>query len=368
MDDIRVSAFGELVEAAAAVAGQTDLQAVLRTTVRTARSATGAAYAALGVIGQHGTLIDFHYDGMDPALAEEIGRFPVGKGVLGSLISDPAPIRMTDLTAHPDAVGFPDHHPPMRSFLGVPVRVRSEVFGNLYLTDKDGGFTDEDEMLVVALAAVAGSAVSASRLHERLTRAALVEDRERIARDLHDAVIQDLFAVGLGLQALSMSMSDETAAEKLGDAVDRIDQAIGSLRTFIFDLRSLATARTEPARAFRRMAERMAVPHGIDVDVKVDTMEGVPASLLDDALLIVREAISNAVRHGSPDAIDIRVTRSEAWLDVAVSDDGSGFDRRTAKRGMGLENMEERAERNGGELQIDTSPGSGTRLVARLRI
>ena len=368
MDDIRVSAFGELVEAAAAVAGQTDLHAVLRTTVRTAREATGARYAALGVVGEHGTLIEFHYDGLDRTVAEEIGRFPVGKGVLGSLISDPAPIRMDDLSTHPDSVGFPEHHPAMTSFLGVPVRVRSEVFGNLYLTEKEGGFTDEDEMLVVALAAVAGSAVSASRLHERLTRVALVEDRERIARDLHDAVIQDLFGVGLGLQALSMSTADEAAAEKLEDAVDRIDQAIGSLRTFIFDLRSLANAKTEPARAFRRMAERMAVPHGIDVDVQVDPMDGIPANMLDDALLIVREAVSNAVRHGSPESIDIRVIRSDSWLDVIVTDDGVGFDRSRAKRGMGLDNMQGRAERNGGELQIDTSPGSGTRLVARLRI
>ncbi len=368
MDRIPTTTFTELVSAAAAVAGQTDLQAVLRTTVSTARDLTGARYAAMGVLGEHGTLIDFIYVGMTAREAEGVGRLPVGKGVLGSLVTDPKPIRLEDIREHPDSVGFPEHHPEMHAFLGVPVRVREQVFGNLYLTEKDGGFTEGDELVVEALAAVAGSAVSAARLNERLRRAALVEDRERIARDLHDAVIQDLFAVGLGLQGLSMSIEDRAAAEKLDDAIDRIDQAIGSLRTFIFDLRSLASAKSDPGRAFRRMAERIAAPHGIDVAVQVDELGPVAADRLDDALLIVREAVSNAVRHGSPATITVGVRRAEEWLEVSVGDDGTGFDPARSPRGMGLDNLEARATRNGGELQLESSPGVGTSVIARLPV
>lgn len=367
MDRIPTTTFTELVSAAAAVAGQTDLQAVLRTTVSTARDLTGARYAAMGVLGEHGTLIDFIYVGMTAHEADRVGRLPVGKGVLGTLITEPTAIRLDDLRTHPDSVGFPDGHPHMGSFLGVPVRVRDQVFGNLYLADKADGFTGGDQIVVEALAAIAGAAVSAARLNDRLRRAALVEDRERIARDLHDAVIQDLFAVGLGLQALSMSLEDRDAADKLDDAIDRIDQAIGSLRTFIFDLRSLASAKKDPGRAFRRMAERIAAPHGIDVVVEVDDLGSVPADRLDDALLIVREAVSNSVRHGAPATITVTAQRVGEWLEVAVGDDGRGFDP-NGPRGMGLDNMQSRASRDGGELQLESSPGVGTSVVARLPV
>lgn len=368
MEGIPAASLTELMEAAAAVAGQPDLDAVLRTTVEMARQTTGAQYAALGVIGEHGTLIDFIYVGMTAEQANRVGSLPVGKGVLGTLIRDPRPIRLERVSDHPDSAGFPPHHPPMDTFLGVPVRAGETVYGNLYMTEKEGGFTEEDELLVQALAAVAGSAISNAKLNERLRRVALVEDRERIARDLHDAVIQDLFAVGLSLQGLSVGMDDPRMTERLDEAVDRIDQAIASLRSFIFDLRSLETAQSDPARAFRRMAERMVASRGIDVIAEVDDLGAVPADRLDDALLIAREAISNAIRHAAPATLTVRVQRRDETLRLVVEDDGQGFDPERATRGMGLENMQERAQRSGGQLTVESSPGAGTRLTASLPV
>lgn len=367
MQRVSSEQFVALVEAAAEVAGQPDLRAVLTTTVTLARETTGAAYAALGVIGEHGALVDFVHAGLEPARAAAIGHLPVGKGVLGTLIRDPRPIRLDRISDHPDSVGFPPHHPPMETFLGVPIRTRGRVFGNLYLSDKPGGFSDEDERLVEALAAVAGGAVASARLHDKVTRLALVEDRERIARDLHDAVIQDLFAVGLTLQAMSLSTEDSTAALRLSEAVDRIDQSIGSLRTFIFDLRSLSDVRSNPERALRRTVERIVAPHGIPASVEVTAIEGFTAERIDDALHIVREAVSNAVRHGRPGRISVTVRGDDTALRVVVEDDGIGFDIESAGRGMGLDNMASRARRTGGEVVVESSAGVGTTVSALLR-
>jgi signal transduction histidine kinase len=350
-----------LVRAAADVAGQPDLDAVLRTTVRTAREASGARYGALGVMGEHGVLSDFLHDGMDPEQARAIGDLPTGRGVLGTLIVHARTIRLDDIASHPDSVGFPPHHPPMTTFLGVPVRAGDRVFGNLYLTDKVGGFTEEDEAMVEGLAAIAGAAVSTARLRERLTRLALVEDRERIARDLHDAVIQDLFAVGLSLQNVALTSEDASLTDRLDDAVDRLDQAIGSLRTFVFDLRTTSQAHTDPARAVRQLVSRLAGPYGVVTEVVVSpNLGGLPADRLDDALQIVRESVSNALRHSGTDHVDVRLELFEAGLVVTVADRGRGFEPAAPTDGMGLDNLRARAERVGGTVEITSSADAGT--------
>ena len=223
-----------------AVASQPDLGTVLDTTLARAREATGATYAALGVLGEHGVVVDFKYLGIDEETARVIGRLPTGRGVLGTLIRNPHPIRLDDLHRHPDSIGFPPNHPPMVTFLGVPVRIGATVYGNLYLDREAGGFTAEDEVLVESLAAIAGAAIATAHLRARRTQLALVADRERIARDLHDAVIEDLFGVGLSLQALAMRLDDEAEAGKLVESVDRLDEAIRSLRSFVFELQTVA--------------------------------------------------------------------------------------------------------------------------------
>lgn len=366
MKRVPLDRFSHLIEAAAAVAGQVELRSVLRTTVQMALDTTGAKYGALGVIGNHSTLIDFIYEGMDAKTAALIGHPPTGKGVLGLLIEHPEPIRLPRIGDHEASTGFPPNHPPMDSFLGVPVRVGDQVFGNLYLTEKKDGFTEDDLEIVEALAAVAGSAVSAARLHERLTRAALAEDRERIARDLHDSVIQDLFATGLGLQGLAMSIEDERQAHRLDDAVERIDNAIAALRSFIFDIRSFGTTLADPARTIGRMVDRLVGDRPIAVSLDVDQLASCSPVLLDDVLAVVREAASNAIRHAQPSNVSVSASVTNDGVLVTVADDGDGFELSKVKRGMGLDNMAKRAEDRAGALHIDSAPAVGTTVKLEL--
>jgi signal transduction histidine kinase len=351
-----------LVEAAVAVASQPDLGAVLDTTLARARDATGATYAALGVIGEHGVVVDFNYLGIDEETARAIGRLPTGRGVLGTLIRNPHSIRLDDLHRHPDSIGFPPNHPPMHTFLGVPVRIGATVYGNLYLTEKPGGFTAEDEVLVESLAAIAGAAIATAHLRARLTQLALVADRERIARDLHDAVIQDLFGVGLSLQALAMRLDDEAEAGKLVESVDRLDAAIRSLRSFVFELQSVA-AGPSAGDSLARFVEGLPVPEHIGVHVDIASeLDGVEAALLKEIEHIIQEAVSNAVRHSGGRRVEVRVELDATGLNIVVGDDGAGFDPDQVVRGFGLDNIRDRAERAGGSLAVESAPGTGTTI------
>ena len=186
-----------MLRAVVAIGTDLDLTATLQRIVESATELADAHYGALGVLDPTRTfLAEFLTVGIDDETRAEVGDLPKGHGILGLLIREPRPIRLPDLREHPDSFGFPPNHPQMRSFLGVPVMVRGEVFGNLYLTDKrsEDAFSDIDEELVVALASAAGVAIDNARLHARVRDLALLEDRERIAMDLHDTVIQQLFA------------------------------------------------------------------------------------------------------------------------------------------------------------------------------
>jgi GAF domain-containing protein len=197
-----------LLEATLQLEADLDLPVLLRHFIEEARSMTGARYGAIGVLNDERTaLAEFITVGLDPEQEERIGPRPKGLGVLGLLIADPHPLRLADIGAHPESFGFPLNHPPMTSFLGVPIKVRDEVYGNLYLTDKVGWteFTAQDEALVGALALGAGIAIENTRLHQRVQKVAVYDDRDRLARDLHDNVIQRLFAAGLSLQAMAGS-------------------------------------------------------------------------------------------------------------------------------------------------------------------
>jgi len=161
-----------LLEAVVAIGGHLELEVVLRRIVEAAVELVSARYGALGVIGEGGTLVEFVPVGLDESQIAGIAHWPEGRGLLGKLITDPRPLRMPDIAAHPESSGFPEGHPPMRSFLGVPVRIRDEVYGNLYLTEKQGGaeFDDEDQALVQALAAAAGVAIENARLYSEARR------------------------------------------------------------------------------------------------------------------------------------------------------------------------------------------------------
>ena len=207
-----------LIEAGMSLASDLDLDAILGRIVRLASEITGARYAALGVLGADGRIERFVTEGLTQDERAAIGDPPTGHGVLGLLIEDAEPIRIDDVMTHDRAHGFPANHPPMHSFLGAPVKALGRIYGNIYLTEKRGApfFDEEDEAALVVLATQAGVAIENARLYEEsaiaqeeLRRLEVLEERERIAKELHDGVIQSLFGVGMELQGASAMAQDE---------------------------------------------------------------------------------------------------------------------------------------------------------------
>ncbi|MEX0658854.1 MAG: GAF domain-containing sensor histidine kinase [Egibacteraceae bacterium] len=353
-----------LADAAAALAGELGLDAVLRAIVDAASTATGARYAALGVVGEDHTIARFIYTGIDEETAREIGHLPRGKGLLGLLIRDPRVIRTEDIAAHPASYGFPPNHPPMEGFLGAPVRSRGRVYGNLYLTEKAGGFGQRDEELVVVLAAQAGAAIENAQLAEQLQSLAVQDERDRISRELHDGVIQTLFSIGMGLEsARNLTATDpQRVDERLDHTVDALDGVIRELRNYIFRLRPQQAARMGLVRGLTELAREHEVNALVrpDLDLSPDVDAHVPEDLLPDVLQVVREALSNCARHAGAVRVTVRAMVDEGELTVAVTDDGAGFTPGTAQVGRGLDNIRERAAALDARLELRSAPGAGT--------
>jgi signal transduction histidine kinase len=356
---------GPLFDAILSIASDFSLSAVLQRITEAACSLVDARYGALGVIGEDRMLSDFIPVGIDAETIKAIGHLPEGHGILGLLVIDPKPLRLRDLGTHPDSYGFPEHHPPMKSFLGVPVKVRDQVFGNLYLCEKRNAdeFTQEDEDLVIALAGAAGVAIENARLHHRVQSLAVVEDRERIARDLHDRVIQRLFATGMALQATTRLAGDQELAARVQETVDDIDETIREIRNTIFAL-------TAPSRRGLRLdilgvADEARAGLGfipqVHLEGPVETM--VPDDVAEHLLTVLREALTNVARHARASRVDVVVTAG-ADLAVRVVDDGRGFTPREG--GRGLRNMEERARALGGKLRVNPDRNGGTVLEWRV--
>jgi len=518
-----------LVEAMLVVTSGLDLDVTLKTIVHTAIDLVDAGYGALGVRGHHHELVEFIYEGIDAETRELIGPLPEGRGVLGHLIDEPKPIRLDNILRHPASVGFPPNHPPMRTFLGVPVRIRDEVYGNLYLTDKADGqpFSEDDEVLVEALAAAAGIAIDNARLYEQsrvrqswieatrdigtellggadpaqvfrliadeslkltgadavlvavptdtelptleVTELVVVEtagvagparsaapiavaasvigevftgrsprrldaitdsldvmpeagpalviplrttetvagvlvilrrrgahiftdeqlemmaafadqatlawqlastqrhlreldvlsDRDRIARDLHDHVIQRLFALGLSLQGTIPRARSAEVQQRLTDTVDELQGVIQEIRTAIFDLHGGAA---ETTRLRQRLDEAVGAFPGSDLRTTVQyvgPLSVVDAGLADHAEAVVREAVSNAVRHSDARTLTITV-RVEDELLIEVVDDGRGMPADVTP--SGLNNLRRRAADAGGDFTVGDAPGGGTVL------
>ncbi|MCX4473639.1 GAF domain-containing protein [Micromonospora sp. NBC_01655] len=516
-----------LLDAVVGIGTDLDLRSTLQRIVESACELVGARYGALGVIGPDRLLHDFIVHGIDDELHARIGDLPHGRGVLGLLIDDPHPVRMPDITKHPQSYGFPPHHPPMHSFLGVPVRIRDQVFGNLYLAEKQGAaeFTEDDEEIVVALAAAAGVAIENARLYalahrrERWLAAAaeitsvllgevrrtdaltlvarrarevaeaelamvllydedadrftvevvdgadeqgrelvgavlpadetsfagavtrrrhelvenlaetapwpapvtagpavvsplaaadtlhgvlviaygpdrggatdddvallgsfagqaalamerargqeerellvVLEDRERIARDLHDVVIQRLFATGLQLQSGAMNARPEVA-KRINAAVDELDATIRDIRRTIFELRTPMSAalRTEIREAVDVAAGSLGFRPTLELTGPIDS--AVPEPIRPDLTAVLREALSNAVRHAEASRVSVAVRVDDGWVTVTVTDDGRGCDPAAARGG--LVNLRERAERHAGDFEVRPATPHGTQL------
>jgi signal transduction histidine kinase len=362
----------QLLDAVLTIGSDLDLPSMLERIVHSAVELVDATYGALGVLDDTGTrLAQFITVGIDEAGRAAIGNLPEGHGILGLLIVDARPLRLPDLNEHPESFGFPPGHPPMRSFLGVPIRLRDEVFGNLYLTDKRSAevFTDVDEELVVGLAAAAGVAVENARLHTRIQELALVEDRERIARDLHDTVIQRLFATGMSLQgSVRLVESDPPAATaRIEGAVDDLDLTVKHIRTAIFGLEQARISEHGLRDRILSLVHEAAGPLGVEPHVLLDGPldTGLSDRVGAELLATLREALSNVARHARATKVEVLIVL-EGELCLRVIDDGVGPPAEDAPRGKGLNNMAARAAALGGQMELGAAPSGGTVLEWRV--
>ncbi|MHB1519035.1 MAG: GAF domain-containing sensor histidine kinase [Acidimicrobiales bacterium] len=358
-----------LIDAILLLEVEMELPKLLRHVVETAVDLAGATYGALGVLDAEGqALAQFITVGLEAEIERSIGDRPKGIGVLGLLIVDPKPIRLARLSDNPQSSPLPPGHPEMSSFLGVPIRAGGCVFGNLYLTDKVGAqeFSQEDEDLLVTLGVAAGIAIDNARLHSRLRHVALLEERERMARDFHDTVIQRLFAVGLTLQSAILRVTDEVVTERLESSVDMLDDTIHQIRATIFSLGKagrtgdslLASAR----EVISEMVDSLGFEPSIRADGPVDTAVGPDQSR--EVIAVLREGLANVARHAKAHSVDIDVQVGDELV-LRLVDDGIGLPEGlspTVATGHGLGHIVARAERLGGSCSVMTREGGGTEL------
>lgn len=352
----------ELFKAIMSVVADLDLQTTLETIVTTAVNLVEAKYGALGVVSNKGGLQDFFHVGMPENQVKMIGHTPEGRGVLGLLVQYPEPIRLSDLSKHPASFGFPENHPPMKTFLGVPVRVRGVVFGNLYLTEKKDGveFTAEDEELAIGLAAAAGLAIENARLFSKTQAIAVYEDRERIARDLHDLVIQQLFATGMTLESVARRAPGSAEAEKISQAVDDLDRTIKQIRQSIY---ALTTPENDGVSLRRRVMHEVEGYTALLGSTPSITFEGPVDSMTSDretnqVVAALRELLSNAVRHAEASSVSVALQIVDQCLALTVSDNGVGIPETVSR--SGLENLRKRAEAMGGSFETSRRFPTGT--------
>lgn len=350
-----------------------ELPVLLRHVVEEARSMTGARYAALGVLNDERTaLADFITVGLGADDEERIGPRPSGKGVLGLLVANPEPLRLAHLGGHEESYGFPPGHPQMTSFLGVPIRMRNEIYGNLYLTDKVGWseFTREDEALVGALAISAGIAIENARLHQRVQKVAVSDERDRLARDLHDTVIQRLFGAGLRIQGIAGVVPEADLARRMGAVVTEIDESIIQLRTIIYALGLAGDERDIRAKIIsllRELSEVVGFEVRSSFDGPVDS--SVSDEIAEHLLKTVREAVTNIGRHAQATQAIVLVSVDAERCELTVTDNGIGMNSdKTRGGGLGMTNMRHRAEKLRGSFDVERPLTGGTTLRWRVPI
>ena len=363
-----------LDRATRAIAGELDVNRVLQQIVDSVRDLVGSQYAALGIVGADGRIERFITSGISDELRRRIGPLPQGHGLLGTIIRDGVTLRIPDIARHPESYGFPPEHPPMHSLLGVPIRVGGEAVGNFYLTEKLDApeFSDEDEELVEMFAAHAGIAIQNARLHQEVQSLAVVGERLRISRDLHDGIIQSIYAVSLSLEeAVDLIETDrEGAADRVDRSIDRLHTTIADIRTFIVGLGPESGAELEDAlmTMARELLGGSAVRLETDLAGAATVERRLPPEAVHELVQIVREALSNIGRHSGASNAELRLAASGDVATLLVADDGSGFDvnARLGSGHFGLANLRDRAAAVDGTLSIQSEAGSGTRIIVTL--
>jgi len=371
--DVPWRALEALDAATRGIAGVLDVERVLQLIVDGVRELAKARYAALGIADAGGAMERFISSGVSAAERAAIGALPRGHGLLGLIIREGRSYRIPEIRAHPDSYGFPPHHPPMHSFLGVPVTLKGRSVGNLYLADKVGAaeFSPADQRLVEMFARHAGIAIENARLHARVQQLAVMEERERIGKDLHDGIIQGLYGVSLSLEDVPEIMDEDRdeAAARVDRAIDGLNAAIRDIRNFIVGLGPELAAAGGLGAGLAALADELELNTMIDVELDLPERTGLDGEgdeeLHAQFLLIAREALSNVARHSRASRATIRLATADTGTELVVADNGRGFDP-TADPGsghLGLANIARRAAAIGAIVRIESAAAAGTRII-----
>jgi signal transduction histidine kinase len=340
-----------------------------------ARALVGARYAAVGIPDDEGEFAQFVTSGLSDEAVAAIGPLPRTHGLLGAILQDGKAYRSDDIRSDPRFVWWPAAHPPMEPFLGVPVELDGHVIGAFYLADKIAGgcFDDLDQEMIEAFAARVAVAVENARLHEERLELGVVEERNRLARELHDSVTQTLFtSVLLSETGLTLLGGEHPeAVAELRRSQDLARQALEEMRSMIFELRPPELASDGLVPALRKHVEILRRVHRVPIRLTVTGERRLRARTEREMFRILQEALGNAVRHARPTSVDVGIEMSASRLVVVVRDDGVGFDPSATgvrARHLGLTSMEERAIALGGTLLVESVPGGGSSVRAEVPV
>ncbi|MBI2863753.1 MAG: GAF domain-containing sensor histidine kinase [Chloroflexi bacterium] len=361
-----------LREAGMALTAELSFEAVLQKVVDLSRELVGARYGVLAVLDDQKKIERLITSGLSPEAKSQIKEFPKGLGVMAVLPDGDRALRIPDISKHPLSVGFPPGHPRMKTLLGVPVVAKGHVIGNLKLTNKRDGleFTQDDEDKVVLLAAQAAIAIENAKLHEQQQVLAVLEERERIAQDLHDGIIQDIYAIGLNLeQCIEQSDKPKTIPERLGRSVEQLNDIINDVRNYIFALQPTAPADADFVAGLDRLVREFRINSLIEGELVVNGAgdRDVPVEQVSHLLKIAHEALTNVIKHARATAVTVELNLMEDRLELSIADNGTGFDpANPTHAGLGLRNIAERTRALGGSFTVDGGIGRGATLTLRI--
>lgn len=371
----RIIALRALNDSVRAITAELSLEQVLQKITHAARELVQVRYAALGLHDGAGHLIRFITAGIEPEEHMKIGPQPSGRGLLGQLLRRGESIIVNQISGHAASVGYPENHPHMEGLLGVPIFSKDKLIGALYLTEKRDGrdFTESDQQLVEMLAVHAAIAIDNAKLYEQTQRLAILEERERFARDLHDGIIQSIYAVGLALDQAKMDIRPDNyaAQEQIELSLKSLASVIKDIRNYIFDLRPEALKYQGLQARLDGLIKELRVNTLLPIHVEISP--NIDAHLTEmqsrHIFHITHEALSNAARHAKPTQISLHLLKMDGEIVVIVEDDGVGFDYhpRVTPGHHGLANMQARAEQLNARLDINSSPKQGTRLTLKFR-
>jgi signal transduction histidine kinase len=369
----------QVSQAVLSVTRQMSVRDVLQVIVRSARSLVGARYAALGVPDEGDSFAEFVVDGISPAEQQAIGPLPRRHGMLGVLLTEGQPERLADIRADPRFWGWPSAHPQMSHFLGMPVRDGDQVLAIIFAANKisaaaaDRGFTERDEEILSLFAAHAAIALTNARLYERSRELSVMQERSRLARELHDAVTQKLFSIRAHARAAAVLAGREPFDP---DRVKAEIETVGTLGAEAHaELRAVIDGLAPPdlqagglAESLRRYAVLAGRAHGIPVTFTAAEVPVLTPRTEAALYRVAQEALHNALQHSGAQTVCVRLARTARRVVLEVGDDGHGFTPEAPSGGLGLASMHERAATAGGTLTIKSgATGTLVRMTVPVR-